>query len=180
MTGFQSFHDQGHGANAKPHLLIARLSPSSWGGVDWSVECPYEGDRSCGSWIECKSTEEHMARWGCQEYPKAPKGVVPGCPDYPGMDAVRERAWEAFYAAREEWEADHIHGAFHTGPECWYADRIKSGDEEPEYYLAPMGEELIISGPLKVLVGQDTSYGADDVYPIFKLWEEPTHDVQAS
>lgn len=166
------FDEPGTGANEKPHLLIATLDIHCWGGVDWRVQCPYEGIRPCGAVEECRGTPEDAKKWGCEPLPKAPEGFVDMT--VPGPQSDRRRAeWDEFSKKLVHWR-DEVHGGYewHRTKVCWFQNRIPSGDFEPEDFLSCLPADMEIKSPIKVMVGYE-GHG-EDVEPVFKLWEEPT------
>lgn len=173
----ERFETQGEGGNALPHLLVATISPGSNGGVEWTVKCPYEGRRECGSTEECFGTPADVEKWGCEPFPEMPeistavfaKGVLNK------LVGKETEEWAKFEAARDRWvEEVHDGHEWHRTAECWFEYAIKDvWGSEPEFYLSKLPADMEINGPIKVMVGYD-GYG-EEVEPLFKLWEEPTN-----
>lgn len=171
------FSAQGMGKNARPHLLIARVDVSAYGGISWEVQCPYEGPRECGAIERCYGSDKDVEKWGCTLYP-----TEPHAPEAykPGEDLPQELkdAWDAYQQAVDKWREGHLYvenGDYgHRTDQCWFVDRLRSGDEEPEYYLAKITQGIEIRSPLKVLVGHEGSF--EEISPLFKLWKESDGD----
>ncbi len=167
---------QGDGQNRLPHLLVPLIDTKMYSGVRWEVRCPYEGPRECGVIQECHGTDEDVAKWGCEPFPKQPPSATMA-PDMSEEERkASDRAWTAFLDDMQEWK-DVTHGGYgyHHTDVCWYAEvAIPNSDFEPEYFLADIPDGTPIEGPLKVLVGYEGS--DEDTEPKFKLWEEPTDD----
>lgn len=168
-----TYVDQGHGENAKPHLLIAKLD-THYGGVHWTIQCPYEGNRPCGLIEECFGTPQENERWGCPPMPiepQMPKGYDP-YGNHAMPSHFLAQTMDEYMGALDDWRDAHTRTAqgtygHHTAA-CWYPTVL--GDDEPEYYLADMPEGLEIRSPIKVCVGYDSSL--DEATPIFRLWKE--------
>jgi hypothetical protein len=170
------FPQQGEGENAQPHLLVARIDTSSYAGTSWSVRCPYEGFRPCGMLERCTGSEKDVEKWGCTPHPvepKWPKGYKFDMEVPPDL----KLAWGDYKRALSNWRDDHVafDGEYgHHSDKCWYIDRLRSGDEDPEYYLAHITPDTEIRSPLKVAVGHDG--WAEEISPLFRLWKESDDD----
>lgn len=142
----------------KPHILTAKIDPQGWGGVEWHLECPYEGVRDCGILVACTDPAH------------AGPGPSPDEPDsYPLSDA-----WQKWQEAYDEWR-EVCPSDGHPGEQCWFAYMINNREDEPEYWLAEM-PTMTISGPIEVAVSS-TGYD-EDIQMILKPWtpEEKTND----
>lgn len=166
------FSEQGQAENAQPHLLIARIDVSAYAGISWSVQCPYEGNRSCGMLVRCTGSPADVEKWGCTLYPVEPEWPK-GYKFDMEMPPETADAWRVYRQAVSDWQDDHVShegDTFHRGSDCWYINRLRSGDEDPEYYLAHITPETEVHSPLKVAVGHD---GWDEeISPVFRLWKE--------
>lgn len=164
------FEERGAGANARPHRLIALIDRFASGGVQWRVECPYEGIRPCGAVEECHGSPRDNAKWGCKPYPvppdTSPREKPGGGYEYSDEDRAK---WREFERLRSEWLDEHGGHEWHRTDECWF-QIIHSHDYDPEYYLAELPDDYPINGPIEVMVGYDDDY--DEPEPVFKLWKE--------
>lgn len=166
------FPEQGQHENTKPHLLIARIDTSSYAGIRWTVECPYEGFRDCGMLVRCTGSEQDVEKWGCTPYPVEPTWPK-GYKFDMEMPPETADAWRVYREAVSDWRDDHLefdgeHG--HHNEDCWYIDRLRSGDEDPEYFLAHITPDTEIRSPLKVAVGYEG--WQEEISPLFRLWKE--------
>jgi hypothetical protein len=162
-----TFSEQGTGANAKPHLLIARIT--GWGGVDWEIQCPYDGPRECGTLEQCYGSPKEQEKHGCPPRPEPPRGMPVDFGEHKADPGAKE-AWEAFDKAMDEWRDEHVKDQYHRTEQCWFELGLKQGWFDAEEFLMTIPEGTEIVSPMKVLVGHD---GYDeDTTPKFKIWEE--------
>lgn len=170
------FPEQGTGENTLPHLLIARIEVSAYAGISWSVQCPYEGPRPCGMLESCTGTDQDVKKWGCSSYPVEPQ-FPHGYKFDMEMPKDLQDAWKVYQQAVSNWRDDHVESEgdyYHRGDQCWYIDRLRSGDEDPEYYLACITPDTEIRSPLKVAVGHEG--WQEEISPLFRLWKESDGD----
>lgn len=159
------FSPQGEHENALPHRLIALFDPGRHMGIQWKLECPYEGaERPCALLWEC---EEH-------ERPKDPyhQPMV----SFPGLEVDPEYAQEleAYEKAMEEWEEEHPQGPYHPVDRCWAEHMLADGDLEPEYFLEGITEGTPVISPVKVSLGQ---FGhGEEGEPVFRLWIDENNE----
>lgn len=161
------FIEQGTGINAKPHLLTARIN--GWGGIVWSIECPYEGSRDCGSLEECHGTPEQREKYRCSERPVPPSDVMPVTWGIHQADPGAKEAWDDYHEALDQWRDEHDNDGFHRTEECWFELVLREDWFDSEGYLTDLDNEIVVS-PMRVLVGYEGS--GEDTEPKFTLWKE--------
>lgn len=160
-----------------PHLMHVTLNYDD-GRPSFHLECPHDGafGADCNPWIECR-VHSRPEEPGMPE----PETVLNTDVYAPGSDPEAVEAWEAYWAADEEFDAlheDSLGDPAHPKAGCWVRDFVSSMACGDGWYFDKSMDDVPIISPLKVDY-YDDGISNDEPVPTFVLWKEPLDGQQA-